>query len=184
MKKWMTAGLTIFCAVLLVTVARAEVVSGGTYYTRANIWYDVPEKIYSTNYHVGAILPIGSLVKVAKVGKDYIQLSDEKGITYKIFYIAKHSTGTIDTFLESSFSAENILAGEAYKKLSDMEKENIVKGTIAEGMSKPAVLMAYGYPPSHRTQSTDLNAWTYWQNRFKTIAVNFSPDGLVTSITQ
>jgi hypothetical protein len=121
---------------------------------------------------------------VVKVGKDYVQFSDEKGIVYKIIYMAKHSTGTMTSFLESTFSAENILAGETYKKLSDMEKENISKGIIAEGMSKAAVLMAYGYPPSHRTQSTELNTWTYWENRFKTTLVTFSPDGLVTQITK
>ncbi len=185
MKKYMSFGLAMLFAALFVTVAQAEVVSGKSYYTRVNIWYQVPERIFSTNYHVGSILPAGSLIKAVKVGKDYILFSDEKGITYKITYMAQHSTGTMASFLAATFSEENILAGEEYKKLSEMEKGNISKGIIAEGMSKPAVLMAYGYPPSHRTQSTDMNAWTYWENRFVTKLVTFSPDsGLVTQISR
>jgi len=183
MKKWMTTGFALLFTALFITVARAEVVTGVFYYTKANIWYENPEMIYSTNYHVGAILPIGSRVQVIKAGKDFVQFRDEKGITYKILYVARHSTGTMDSFLSSTFSDENILESKEYKKLSAMEKENISKGTIAEGMSKPAVLMAYGYPPSHRTRSTDLNIWTYWENRIMTKLVTFSPEGLVTAIT-
>lgn len=36
----------------------------GSYYTTANIWYEHPEKIYSTNYHAGRIIPAGSEVEV------------------------------------------------------------------------------------------------------------------------
>jgi hypothetical protein len=183
MKKGMTGGLILAIATLFMAVAPAGVNNGESYYTRANIWYELPEKIYSTNYHVGAILPIGSRVQIIKAGRDSVQFCDEKGVAYVIHYIAKHSTGTMDSFLSSTFSSENILESEEYKQLSDTEKENISKGIVAAGMSKPAVLMAYGYPPSHRTQSTTLNTWVYWQNRFKTIAVNFGADGKATSVT-
>jgi len=52
--------------------------------------------------------------------------------------------------------------GGLYSKFNGEEKENIKKGTIAEGMSKEAVLMAYGYPPSHRTAALASDEWAYW----------------------
>ena len=45
----------------------AEEVSGKTFYTTANIWYERPVLIESTNYHKGTVLPIGTKVKIKEV---------------------------------------------------------------------------------------------------------------------
>ena len=45
----------------------AEQVNGKTFYTTANIWYEEPDQIESTNYHIGAILPVGTKVKITEV---------------------------------------------------------------------------------------------------------------------
>ena len=39
-------------------------------------------------------------------------------------------------------------------------------------MTKQQVIMSLGYPPTHRTASTDLNTWTYWYNRWLTYQVH------------
>ena len=49
--------------------------------------------------------------------------------------------------------------------LSPEEQDHIEKGTVGGGMTKEAVLMAYGYPPSHRTPSLSMDTWTYWTGR-------------------
>lgn len=63
------------------------------------------------------------------------------------------------------------------------ERKNIKNGTIAVGMSKDAVVMAYGYPPSHKTPTLDSNMWTYWRDRFRRVFVYFE-NGKVVNIKQ
>ncbi len=164
--------------------AGAAVNRGGEYFTRANIWYERPDKIPSTNYHVGAILPIGKRVRMIDITRKSFSFQDELGITYTVVYVAKHNGPNMAAYLDFYFSESNILQSEQYLSLSEMEKSNIKAGTLAEGMSKAAVLMAYGIPPSHRTPSTGLNSWIYWINRFINQTVLFDSDGNVTTITR
>jgi hypothetical protein len=50
-------------------------------------------------------------------------------------------------------------------------------------MSKDAVVMAYGYPPSHKIPTLDSNMWTYWRDRFRRVFVYFE-NGKVVNIKQ
>jgi len=184
MKKSMSAGWVALLAALFMTLARGDVVIGGDYFTKVNLWYEHPEKIYSTNYHVGQILPVGTAVKVQNIGKNFIQFRNDKGLSFKLLYNAKHNPGGLSAYLDTVFSSENVLIGRDYRKFSKAEKDNISKGVVAEGMRKPAVIMAYGLPPSHKTSSTDSNSWIYWLNRFKSITVTFSDAGVVTHVSQ
>ena len=168
-------------AALSITV-QAEVAVGGSYFTRVNIWYENPEKIQSTNYHTGEILPAGTSIKVLKIDKNVVMFRDEKGTNFTLTYNSKHSGGTLSDYLERMFSEENVLDSKEYKKLSKEEKASISKGAVVEGMSKSAVLIAYGYPPVHKTKSTDMNTWFFWETRKKMVEVTFSEDGLVTLV--
>ncbi len=171
---------------LLVGCSTATVIeseTGQTYYTRANIWYEHPERIYSTNYHVGRVLPIGSRVEMIQVTTESITFSDETGTRYVIHFIPEYS-GNFDSYFDACFSETSVLESKAWKSLSETEKKAVEKGRIAVGMSKPAVLMAYGMPPVHETPSTERNTWTYWINRFKTIQVEFDSEGTVSRIVK
>lgn len=42
--------------------------------------------------------------------------------------------------------------------------------------------MAYGYPPTIRTPSTDTNIWTYWKNRWVTQIIRFDDKNKVSDI--
>ncbi len=42
--------------------------------------------------------------------------------------------------------------------------------------------MSLGYPPTHRTASTDANTWIYWYNRWVTYQVQFDAKGVVSNI--
>ncbi len=175
--------LILALAALFTTVASAVVVSGASYYTKVNMWFENPERIPSTNYHVGSMIPVGTKVDILKITKQEVMFRDQKGINYTIQHIAKFS-GPLPDYLDACFSAENILESEIYKKLSVTDKASVAAGTITEGMSKEAVLMAYGNPPTHRTPSITGNRWTYWENRFKTMVVTFGPEDTVTVIVR
>ena len=153
-----------------------EDVAKKTFYTAANIWYQNPRNILSTNYHVGNILPVGTRVTVDKVTRDEIRFRNEYGQDFRFIFIRKHSSKETDiwNYFVMYFSAENPLreAGP-YEKFSDKEKENIKQGTIEVGMTKEAVLMSYGYPPSHRTPSLDGDTWVYWTTHSANAPVHF-----------
>lgn len=159
-----------------------EDVIGKTFYTAANIWYEKPERILSTNYHKGALIPVGTKVTIEELRHWEIHFADENGLRFNIILVEKHSSRemTIEKLFEQYFSEENPLReGGPFQKFSKDEKKNIKAGEIEVGMSKAAVLMAYGYPPSHRTPSLKSDMWTYWVNMFVERKVIFTDDKVV-----
>jgi hypothetical protein len=172
----------------------AEQVSGKTFYTTANIWTEKRGQIESTNYHKGAILPIGTKVIIAEVFdgtttlenplgapvfERFIRFDDETGQSYTLLFMPRHASEGMTVWdLFRQYFSENSPMGEggAFWSLTAEEQKSVMAGEIAVGMSKTAVVMAYGYPPGHRTPSLKLDKWTYWENRFKTRTVNFSDD--------
>ncbi len=151
--------------------------SGETYYTRFNMWYENPSKILSTNYHKGAVLPVGTEVEIVKRSDKKITFREKtKGQQFKVVLVRKYTNLTSTEFFDRYFSKGNVLQSAEYAAFSDKEKENIKDGTIEAGMSKAAVLMAFGYPPTHRTPATTDNLWTYWTSRLVTREVYFKDD--------
>ncbi len=173
----------------------AEQVSGKTFYTTANIWYERRSQIESTNYHRGSILPTGTKVKIAEVcdgattsynstldariWEPFIRFDDESGQSYKLVFRPRHSREgmTVWDLFGQYFSENNpMVEGGAFKSLTAEEQKSVMAGEIAVGMSKTAVVMAYGYPPGHKTPSLKLDKWIYWESRVKTKTVCFSDD--------
>lgn len=173
--------LAIFLTVLsyIPSAHAGKIVEGKPFYTTANIWYEHPDKIFSTNYHRGAIIPVGTKVIIKEIGDKEIQFVHENGQTFKIIFLEKHSKPgmTIWDYFEQYFSEENPLReGGPFQQFSKDEQRNIKIGRIEVNMSRAAVLMAYGYPPSHRTPSLKSDIWIYWMSRFVETTVYFKDD--------
>jgi len=153
---------------------------GKEYYLNVNVWYDNAVKIYTTNYHRGAVLHIGSKFKITDVGGKSIRFENEKGVAFRIIHQRKHSPGTLDEIFDRYFGKINILDSKAFKKFTKKEQKHIRSATLAIGMSKDAVLMAYGYPPEHRTPNLEADRWLYWGNRWASKGYMFEKDKLVS----
>lgn len=165
----------LFC----MSAAQAIDVTGKTFYTTANIWYENPQKIYSTNYHRGAIIPAGSKVTKIKVSGNKIQFVVENSSSFKIIYLKKYSSRHMNIwdYFKQYFSESNPMRKDGpYEKFTQDEKEFITMGEIMKGMSKDSVLMSYGYPPGHQTHSLKSNIWIYWVSRFVKRSVYFKGD--------
>lgn len=185
-KKCVICSVIIFIVGLFGTAqVRAIDHTGKTFFTRANIWYEHPEKIYSTNYHKGTILPVGTKIKIVSLDREAIKfIVGDSGGMFAYIHMRKHSTITREALFERYFSKNDVMAqGAAFHKFMKAERKNIKNGTIAVGMSKDAVVMAYGYPPSHKTPTLDSNMWTYWRDRFRRVFVYFE-NGKVVNIKQ
>ncbi|MDH3981545.1 MAG: hypothetical protein OES84_01445 [Kiritimatiellaceae bacterium] len=153
----------------------------GTYYTTVNIWYEHPQKILTTNYHRGKIIPAGTKVEVSSISRGRIVFRPEgQTIDYTLTFVAKHSTIGLDAEFDRIFSKANDFA-EVSKKFDKETCEAIKNGEISIGMNREAVLAAYGYPPSHKTPDLEGDVWIYWNNRFRTRSIEFK-DGKVSLI--
>jgi len=171
--------LVVFIAAgfgMQVVVAEEDSPVGKTYYTQVNIWFEKPKKIYGTNYHVGAIIPVGTKVKITEIRSSKLYFTDLKtNIKYRIINKTKHNNITMTDLLNKWFSKTDIMAaGGKFSKFSEKEQKAIRIGIVENGMSKDAVLMAYGYPPTIRTTSLESDRWTYWRNRWITQVANFT----------
>lgn len=175
----------------------AENVEGKSFYTTANIWYENKSFIESTNYLRGQFLPIGTKVKIDEVldgskpllntldpeqGQACIRFNDSSGKQYKIVFISRHATAgtSVWDLFKQYFSQNDPKAeGGTFSSLTNEEQKMVSAGEVAFGMSKTAVIMAYGYPPAHKTASLQLNKWIYWENLFKTRAIYFKDDKVI-----
>ena len=159
-----------------------KVKSGETYYVRANMWFEQPSNFLSTNFHRGVIIPAGTEVKMLRVSGVKIRFVNEKdGVTYEYIHALKHSRITLTQLFDQYFSKESVMtAGGEFSKFTKEEQENIKNGVIATGMSKEAVLMAYGYPPSHKTPHLTSDVWLYWESRAEKVTANFKDNILVS----
>lgn len=145
-------------------------------YTAYNIWYEYPEKIWSTGYEKGTMVPAGTEVRILKRGGKAVVFEDvESLIKYTLLWTPKHHPGMswrafVDRFLTPK-SLEELTVG-----FSAEEIDAIKAGEIRLGMSKQAVLVSRGYPPEIRTRGIEADIWTYWRHRFGSYMVEFEDD--------
>ena len=153
--------------------ATVKLNESGMYYTKANIWYESTEKILPM-YHKGDMLPVGTKVKILRCSNSRIKFITDDDREFILVNAVKYSTIGLKEFLDQYFSETNVLSENGpFYAFSQIEQENIKNGSITPGMSKEAVLMAYGYPPSHATHNISSNTWFYWKSKFKRLAVYF-----------
>lgn len=165
-----------FCAGILYILTPVVAAGSDSYFTKVNIWYEEPSKIFATNYHKGAIIPVGTEVSNVKIGAKSISFTAQgfDGISFSIINVPKHTLTTTKQIFDNYFTKEDIKSKLGiFSKFSIHEKKNIEKGEISANMSKEAVIMSYGYPPKHKTADLNSNNWYYWLNRFVAIQVVF-----------
>ena len=170
----------ILMAILIFTYSLlyAAGFSGKIYYTKVNIWYEKPSHILSTNYHRGNILPIGTKVTIHSIKDDKIQFTPQgSGQLFTIKNHKKTSRMDTDKLFNRYFSIKDTKPGVGdYYQATEADLENIKKGIITTGMSKKAVIMAYGYPPAHKTPLLTSDIWQYWYARVHKVNVYFKND--------
>jgi hypothetical protein len=202
------AALLLWAPASLIQAKPHADLEGKTYYTTANIWYD-KHTIPSINYRTGdMVLPVGTKVVKAEIldvkaeadekvvsllskdpdaqeaVMDKIAFMTENGERFLIHYIRKYSDPKMkvrDYFNQYFSEQDPTQPGGAFHALPETEKQLVKAGEVEVGMSKAAVLMAWGYPPSRKTPSLKDDRWMYWENRRAKKTVIFM-DGKVIKI--
>jgi len=140
---------------------------GVEYYTRVNIWSEKNSEISARNYHVGAMIPVGTKVKITGFAGDKIMfeiIKDGTGCT--IINDPKRTGVDLAGLFVRYFADKDVTAMfGAFRKLSKEDQAYIRKGDIVAGMTRDAVIMSYGYPPGFKTPSLAGNVWTYWNDK-------------------
>lgn len=161
--------------------------SGKKVYTAYNLWYEAGKEtaLWCINYKTGQIIPAGTEVKnveytrtVARgaqpIAISFVTVNDNKRYFVNI-NLRFHPGKTINDYAKLMFTDKN------FDKLTDglnqNEIDSIKKGSLITEMSKRAVLIAYGYPPEHKTSSLENDVWIYWINRFRSKKINFDENG-------
>lgn len=166
------------------TTAQAKADETGKLYTAYNLWFEKPTKMFAINYRRGTLLPAGTELASVDIGgvgsrKPFLTLITATGGTYGIYLRPKFHPGlSIQQFKDRLVTDKPI--EQLTQGLAEKEIDAIREGKLVVGMSKQAVLIARGYPPSHRTPSIDANAWLYWENRFRKKLVHFDKDNRTT----
>jgi hypothetical protein len=145
---------------------------GSTYYTQVGMYYD-KGRHRTTNYAVGIFLPVNTAVELMEFGsKNFFVTVESTGETIEVVNNPKHTNWTLDEAFDKLFAREPV----SLFKFNATERQNIAAGSIAKGMSKSAVIVARGYPPSHETPSLKRDQWKYWNTTWNTIIVSFKND--------
>jgi len=136
----------------------------------AHSFFHEKGKHLTTNYRTGTLVPINTKVRIVSTGSKDIKIElAEGGQAIEISNVANYSGQDINGILGRMFSPAPI----DLSRFSDQERRLILAGQVDAGMSREAVILALGYPPSHKTPSLEGDAWTYWRNRFVTFVVEF-----------
>lgn len=188
MKKTLMLIVIILTFMLMVSVesmASSRLV-GKKLYLQANLWFHNPMKIPSIVYHKGPMLYAGTQVKILDITRRGMKFKTVKDdVTYRIIFYRKYHPGlTAEDYAKLYFGPDNPLKGATYAGFTKAEKRAIEMGELTVGMSKKAVIMAYGYPPQHMTPSTNLNVWSYWKSKFHSMEIKFDKKGTLRKITK
>lgn len=170
---------------LLVSAAAAQ-----DLFTQHNIWYEIgkEQKLYCINYKAGVMIPAGTRVTNVEIKETpYARRLNHESVaiffttaednrSFMVHFTAKwHPGKTIQDYKDFMFGTKNF--DQLVQGMSKTEVDAIKQGRLVPGMSKKAVIAAYGHPPEHKTPSLDYNQWRYWTNRFANRAIIFDANG-------
>lgn len=174
LQKFVAAAFVLCMLGGLGSLAMAEEKSA-TLYTAYNLWYEKPLRMSSVNYHVGALIPVGSKVSDVRISGNRVEFIYNGG-QFAVEFVQKfHPTLNIVMFKDQLItSADPAVRIDA---LTKQDQEWIKAGVVQPGMTKEAVLHCWGPAPQHVTPSTSAPLWTFWRTRFVKTTVTFDADG-------
>jgi hypothetical protein len=153
--------------------------SSSPIYNAYNIWFEKPDHLYSTGYHVGQMIPAGTQVHAEILNSRtpmIIFTTRSGGKKFQMEFVGRHHPGmTVEQYCSRMFTTKSF--GELTEGFSDREIQAIKEGVLRTGMSKKAVIVSWGYPPEILTPTLQGNTWTFQEKRFLKKEINFDENG-------
>ena len=132
-------------------------------YTQVGMWYDPSRSnvVWSTNYTRGVYIPVNSKVVLNSTNRHgVVVMYQDRPIILK--NEPRHTLMEISEWVNTILDEKKV----NLQKFTAAEKKAFTTGQIHKGMSKNAVLISRGYPPSHMTPTLDVDRWKYWNSRY------------------
>ncbi len=154
---------------------------GEIYYTQFSLFHE-DYRHETTNYRKRTLVPINTPVEFVELRisnpngsplvSPEIVVKLPEGKKLYICNVKKYSGENLDGIFSRTLGKEKV----DLSSFTQLEKDNILLGHVAIGMSKAAVIRAMGYPPKHQTPDLKGDKWTYWHNRMGSFPVRFRED--------
>lgn len=158
----------------------SNLIGAADVYTLVNLHPDeVKARLYTVNYQQPGLIPVCTKVTLIDANR--------KALKFKVVDIDRQYMYYLHRSLPEPFTQH---LGQIFGKqcpkdkiatMSKLDRDGIKAGIAKLGMTKDAVYIAMGPPPAHATRSLESNEWTYWQNRWGTMRVEFK-NGKVSRI--
>jgi len=170
---------------LLAWVAQPVFAKDEVRYTKYNVHTQSKNgKTYKASYanytnpgqgHV--IIPAGSEILIVDKSRKSFTFKFDNDSKKVVYEFHKSRMGmSLDEYIDKVTSTQPV----SFDNLSGQDKKGVADGKAYQGMTREGVMVALGYPATHRTPTLEATTWIYWTNRFGTFAVDFGPDGLVS----
>jgi len=137
------------------------------------------DDINDANYYVGSLVAAGTPVQVQSVTTDSITFT---AAGRKV--ILHHQYGTAQESMRQ-YIDKILVADDPRARIASYQsavQDAIRESRVERGMTRDQVILAIGYPATHKTPSTEASEWLYWYNHWVTYRVEFGPDGKVSDI--
>jgi hypothetical protein len=146
--------------------------------TCCNLHYD-KDWISDANWGQLPMIPAGTPIKVVSYGWNRASVEID-GKPYRI----GQDYGRKEEPLEKYISKLIVKSDPKAKVAAYPEKIRaaVREGRILPGMTREQVIIAAGYPPTHRTPSLDSQVWNMWQSRAGRYEVYWTTKGTVDKI--
>lgn len=148
-------------------------------YTKYNIWYTNPQEINCLNIQQGSILPIGTEVEITECNEKMVTFTDiANNQSYTIVFDRGERMCNMQEFIQMTFTTKTL--EQLLSNIAPATAENIKKATVAKGMSKSEIELAYGPVPPIFTPDKRNITWMYPIKENRYIRLIFRGDKLRT----
>jgi hypothetical protein len=138
--------------------------------------------IETTNYGNGIVIPVNTKVKLKDINSRQMSFT-YNGTMVMLKNIPKYSGTSMEQMVNRYFGPKKVNLSKFTKKEREAIKAGgVVDSRVTVGMSKDAVLVSRGYPPSHATAGIESNAWKFWESKFNTTLINFKDNKVIKII--
>lgn len=164
---------------------RARIVEG-EHYTRYSLYSQDgvhhtrnPRPAMAAHFFEGCrFVPINTKVELLQSGGDTIELRTEDGSTLIVQNDPRATGGSLWDAYRQVLAPKPIDLSE----FGGAEQRAIETGQVLPGMTKKAVLAAFGPPPQSGTISLSSTVWKYWRDERSPVRVHFDAAGRVLEV--
>ena len=166
-----------FAAAALAPLAQAQELLEG--YTCCNLHYD-KDWISDANWRQLPMIPAGTRIKVLNYGWNNRATVVIEAREMRLGHDYGRNEEKLDQWVSKIVVKEDPKARLA--RYPDKVRKAIASGNVIPGMTREQVIMAVGYPPTHKTPDLNAPVWNHWASRAGRYEVHFTDKGVVDKI--